>query len=339
MSRSGVLSIHVWQSALCALSLSLPGIVSGVQIQAQPADVTIAYTSLSPQYAPVWIAREAGLFKKYGVNAQLIYMRGGVMATQALVSGEVHFINAGGGGVIDGALGGADIFIVASPMNQEPQVLVARKEIKDVAQLKGKRLAVNSVSGPAILSLKMILAAANLDPERDVSYLATGPSANRLAALQSGQVDATTLAPPFTLAARKAGYTFFEKLPGTKEAELPNAALSTSRKFFEAEPLTAEMVVKSVIEGIHFYKTEKAKAVAVLKKYMKLDSAEELQETYAFYVKLFAEKPYPTAKGIQTLLDWSRRADARKASPAQFIQMRIIEKLDKQGFIDGLYQR
>jgi ABC-type nitrate/sulfonate/bicarbonate transport system substrate-binding protein len=124
-----------------------------------------------------------------------------------------------------------------------------------------------------------------------------------------------------------------------KEAELPNAALITSRKFFEAEPMAAEMVVKSVIEGIHFYKTEKIKTPAILKKYMKLENVEELQETYNFYVKLLAEKPYPTAKGIQTILDWSKRADARKANPAQFIQTRVVEKLDKQGFIDGLYKK
>jgi ABC-type nitrate/sulfonate/bicarbonate transport system substrate-binding protein len=324
---------------LLILFFSSHGVVFAVETQLPLANVTIAYTSISPQYAPVWIAKEAGFFKRNGINAQLVYMRGGIVATQALVSNDVNFINAGGGGVVDAVLGGADIFIVASPINQEPQVLVAKKEIKEIAQLKGKKLAVNSLAGPSILSLKMILAASGLDPDRDVSYLATGPSASRFGALQLGQVDATTLTPPFTSAARRAGYTFFESIPGMKEAELPNAALITSRKFFEAEPLAAEMVIKSVIEGIHFYKTEKIKTPAILKKYMKLENAEELQETYNFYVKLLAEKPYPTAKGIQTILEWSKRADARKANPAQFIQTRVVEKLDKEGFIDGLYKK
>jgi ABC-type nitrate/sulfonate/bicarbonate transport system substrate-binding protein len=309
------------------------------QSAGQLANVTIAYTSVSPQYAPVWIAKEAGFFRRNGVNAQLVYMRGGVLATQALVSNDVNFINAGGGAVVDVVLGGADIFMIASPINQEPQVLVAKKEIKDIRQLRGKRLAVNSLAGPAMLSLKMILGASGLDPERDVTYLATGPSASRYGALQLGHVEAATLAPPFTFAARKAGYTFFEDLPAMKQAELPNAALATSRKFFDAEPLTTEMVVKSVIEGIHFYKTEKRKTPPILKQYMKMADGEELEETYNFYVKLFAEKPYPSARGIQTILDWSKRADARKASPVQFMQTRFIEKLDKQGFIDGLYRR
>jgi ABC-type nitrate/sulfonate/bicarbonate transport system substrate-binding protein len=167
------------------------GVVSAAQIQAQLANVTIAYTSISPQYAPVWIAKEAGLF-----------------ATQALVSNDVNFISAGGGGVVDAVLGGAEIFIVASPINQEPQVLVAKKEIKEIVQLKGKRLAVNSLAGPSMLSLKMILAASGLDPDRDVSYLATGPSASRYGALQLGQVDATTLTPPFISGAQSGLHVF-----------------------------------------------------------------------------------------------------------------------------------
>jgi NitT/TauT family transport system substrate-binding protein len=326
----------------CRLALAVFFLAAHAALAAQGgqlANVTIAYTSISPQYAPVWIAKEAGFFRKNGVNAQLVYMRGGVIATQALVSDDVNFINAGGGGVVDAVLGGADIFMIASPINQEPQVLVAKKEIKDIRQLRGKRLAVNSLAGPAMLSLKMILAASGLDPERDVTYLATGPSANRYGALQLGQVEATTLAPPFTFSARKAGYTFFEDLPATKQAELPNAALATSRRFADAEPWATEMVVKSVIEGIHFYKTEKRKTVAILKQYMKMQDGEELDETYSFYVKLFAEKPYPTGKGIQTILDWSKRADARKAAPMQFMQTKFIENLDKHGFIDALYKK
>ena len=322
--------------ALCVLCWLCRGAVFAAQ--ERPANVTIAYTSISPQYAPVWIVKEAGFFKKNGVNAQLVYMRGGVVATQALVSNDVSFINAGGGGVVDAVLGGANIVMVACPIAQEPQVLVTKREIKDLSQLKGKKFAVNSLAGPAMLSLKIMLAAAGLDTERDVSYLAVGPSSSRFGALQLGQVDATTLAPPFTFAARKAGYTFFEDLPGMKESELPNAALASTRKFSEAEPLVTEMVIKSVIEGIHFYKTEKVKTPAILKKYMKLENSDELQEAYQFYVKLLAEKPYPSARGIQTILDWSKRGDARKAKRAQFIQSKFVEKLDKQGFIDGLYR-
>ena len=71
----------------------------------------------------------------------------------------------------------------------------------------------------------------------------------------------------------------------------------TSRKVFDGQPVVTELVVKSVIEGIHFYKTEKAKTTAILKKYMKLENADEMEETYNYYVKLIAEKPYPYGEG------------------------------------------
>jgi NitT/TauT family transport system substrate-binding protein len=299
LARGGKKSFCV---VLVSLSLVIVRSATAANAPAQLATISIAYTSISPQYSPVWIAKDAGIFKKNGVNVELVYMRGGVLATQALVSGDVQFINAGGGGVVDAVLGGADIFIIASPINQEPQVLVTRRDIKEVAQLKGKKIAVNSLAGPSILSLKMILAALGLDPDKDVGFLATGPSASRFAALSSGMVDATSLAPPFTLAARKAGYNFFDNVPGLKEAELPNAAMVTSRKVFDGQPVVTEWVVKSVIEGIHFYKTEKAKTTAILKKYMKLENADEMEETYNYYVKLIAEKPYPTAKGSRRSL-------------------------------------
>jgi NitT/TauT family transport system substrate-binding protein len=266
-------------------------------------------------------------------------MRGGVLATQALLSNDVHFINAGGGGLVEAVLAGAEIYMIAAPISQDPQVLVAKREIKEVAQLKGKKIAVNSLAGPALLTVKMVLQAAGLDPERDVGYLAIGPNASRYNALQLGQVDATPLTPPQTLAARRAGFTFFDNVEGLKDAEMPNAALITSRKSLESEPAVAEAVVKSIVEGIHFYKTEKVKTSAILKKYMKIDGAEDLQESYSFYVKPLNEKPYPSIKGIQTFLDWSKRAEARKAKPAQFINSTIVEKLDKQGFIDGLYRK
>jgi len=118
---------------LVALSLVFGRSATAANAPGQLTTISIAYTSISPQYSPIWIAKDAGIFRKNGINAELVYMRGGVLATQALVSGDVQFINAGGGGVVDAVLGGADIFIIASPINQEPQVLVTHSS-------KGKKL-------------------------------------------------------------------------------------------------------------------------------------------------------------------------------------------------------
>src|SRR5262249_48350674 len=116
--RTRVVSKYASAAYLLTLLALSSGPVSAAQMQAQPFSITIAYTSISPQYSPVWIAKEAGFFKNNGINAQLVYMRGGIIATQALVSNDVNFISAGGGGVVDAVLGGAEICIVASPINQ-----------------------------------------------------------------------------------------------------------------------------------------------------------------------------------------------------------------------------
>ena len=100
-----VASKRVFWKAFFSLSLLVIRPANAATSIAQQTTLSIAYTSTSPQYSPVWIAKEAGLFKKNGLNVQLVYMRGGVLATQALVSGDVQFINAGGGGVVDAVLG------------------------------------------------------------------------------------------------------------------------------------------------------------------------------------------------------------------------------------------
>ena len=97
-------------------------------------------------YAPLWIAKERGFFDGHGINAELVLLRGGVLAIQALVGAEVSFIYAGGAPAVDAALGGADVVMLANPITDAGQSLVTRKEIKSLKELKGKTIAVNSLA-------------------------------------------------------------------------------------------------------------------------------------------------------------------------------------------------
>ena len=196
------------QLFLLGLSLVMFQPAKAAEISVQSRKVVMAYTSISPQYAPGWIAKETKIFDKNGINAELVYVRGGVEATQALVGGDVGFINAGVGAVVDATLAGADLMVLASPSVRAETILVAKKDITSPADLKGKKVAVGSLAGPAMLALKMILKMYGLNPDRDVNFIVTGPTAPRYAALNSGVVDATLLTPPFTLYARKRDIAF-----------------------------------------------------------------------------------------------------------------------------------
>jgi ABC-type nitrate/sulfonate/bicarbonate transport system substrate-binding protein len=305
------------------------------EVDAQSRRVVIAYTSISPSYAPAWIAKEMKIFDKNGISADVVYARGGVLATQALVGGDVNFIAAGVGAAVDATLAGADLVVVASPSIGSETILVARKGIASPGDLKGKKVAVGSLAGPALLTLKIILKSVGLNSE-DVTYIVTGPTAPRYAALNSGVVDATLLTPPFTLYAKKAGYTLFDNIAAMKEIEFANASIITTKKFAQQEPPVVAAVTKSIIEALHVYKTNAAETLPILKKYLKIQNADELQYTYKFYD--LVAKPYPSIKSVKLFLAWSKYPKAKTADPKQFVDPGYVEKLDRQGFIDSLYK-
>ena len=305
------------------------------ETKAQSRKVAIAYTSLSPSYSPAWIAKEMKIFSKNGINADVVYMRGAVIATQALVSGNVDFIAAGVGAAVDATLAGADLVVLASPSIGSETILVARKGIASPAELKGKKVAVGSLAGPALLTLKIILKSVGVNSD-DVNYIVTGPTASRYAALNSGAVDATLLSPPFTLYAKKAGYTLYENIAAMKEIEFANASIITTRKFAQQEPAAVTAVIKSIVEALQIYRTNSATTLPILRAYLKIQNDEELQYTYKFYN--LVEKPYPSIKSVKLFLDWSKYPKAKSADPRQFVDPNYVGKLDRQGFIDALYK-
>lgn len=300
---------------------------------AQNNKVIIGYANFSPTYASVWVAKEIGFFEKQNLNADIIFIRGGAMGTQGLVSRSFDFIVAGGVAAVEGALSGAEIVIVAVPSNRMDQVLVARKEIAQPVQLKGKRIAVNNLVGSAILAIKIMVQAVGLNPEKDVTYVTSGDPATRLAALQSGLVEATGLSPPFTLTAKRAGFNVFDSIPALENLEYPSASLIVRQETVRRDPLLIDKVTRSIIEAVHFFKTRKSESKRILQKYLRLQNPEELEEAYVLLSARFIDKPYPTTQGVKTILDWSRHPKAKTADPAQFIAPQFVEKLDREGFI------
>ena len=319
-----------WFSAVVLLVVSLLFFAGA---NGQTNKVVIGYANFSPTYASVWVAKEMGFFEKHNLNADIIFIRGGAMGTQALVSRSFDFIVAGGVAAVEGALSGAEIVIVAVPSNRMDQVLVARKEISQPIQLKGKKIAVNSLVGSAILAIKIMVQAVGLNPDKDVTYVTSGDPATRLAALQSGLVEATGLSPPFTLTAKRSGFNVFDSIPALDNLEYPSASLIVRQESVRKDPLLIDKVTRSIIEAVHFFKTRKPESKRILQKYLRLQNPDELEEAYVLLSARFIDKPYPTAQSVKTILDWSRHPKAKTADPAHFIAPQFVEKLDKEGFI------
>src|ERR1041384_3319253 len=221
---------QVWINIAALFVLSLIIIAPAT---AQPLrKLNIAYTATSPYQAPVIIAREAGFFKKHGLDVSLILTPGGSLGFQAMMGGDVAMVLADGSAAITSNIAGADVVIIASLLNTFPYSLITLPEIKKVDQLTGGKVAISRFGSATDVSVKMALARVGLNPEKDVTILQIGTQTARFAALQSKNVQATIITPPFTLTARKMGYN---TLIDRSELNIPYqlTALVSSRAYIK----------------------------------------------------------------------------------------------------------
>jgi len=308
---------------------------------AQLRKINIAYTATSPYQAVLIVAKEAGLFKKYNLDPTLVFTTGGSLGIQAMIGGDVAMTLSDGSSSVVSRLAGVDIVVIASLLNTFPYSLISLPEIKKVDQLRGGKIAVSRFGSATDLSVKMALARVGLNAEKDVTLLQIGVQTARYAALQSKNVQATIITPPFTLTARKAG---FQTLLDMAELNIPFqlTGLLALRPYLKSNPDVVLSVIRTLSEGIHFYKREKEATIKILAKYLKIDDREALEETHReIAVKSMPEKPYPTLAGIHTILDEFalRNPKAKGAKAEDFVDSSFVKKVDDEGLFDRLYKK
>lgn len=331
--------IHKHAAILVALFTIFHGWGSFADTQLRK--LNIAYTATSPYQAVLIVAKEVGLFKKYNLDPTLVFTTGGSLGIQAMIGGDVAMTLSDGSSSVGSKLAGVDIVVIASLLNTFPYSLISLPEIKKVEQLKGGKIAVSRFGSATDLSVKMALARVGLNAEKDVTLLQIGVQTARYAALQSKNVQATIITPPFTLTARKAG---FQTLIDMSELNIPFqlTGMLALRPYLKSNPDMVLAVIRTLAEAIHFYKREKEATIKILGKYLKTEDREALEETHReIAVKSMPEKPYPTLAGIKTILDETalRNPKAKGAKPEDFVDMSFVKKLDDEGFFDRLYKR
>ena len=329
-----LLRIRPFLTSLLLLTLAVPA-------AAQLRKLNIAYTATSPYQAALIIAKEAGIFKKHGLDPQLILTPGGSLGFQAMMGGDVAMVLADGSSAVTSNLAGADVVIIASFLNTFPYSLISIPEVKKVDQLVGGKVAISRFGSATDVSVRMSLAKVGLNPDKDVTILQIGTQTTRFAALQSKQVQATIITPPFTLTARKQGYN---TLVDMAQLNIPFAltALLTRRSYIKAQRETVAEVVAALSDAVHFYKREKEPVLKILSKYLDTNDREALEETYReIALKTMPEKPYPTLPGIQTILDELalKNPKAKAARPEDFVDMSFVKKLDDDGYFARLYKK
>jgi NitT/TauT family transport system substrate-binding protein len=320
----------------CGFAAALPAAVSRPQLR-------VAYSSISANTLPLWIAHDQRLFAKQGVDVEPVYVAGEPMLTQALVGGDVVVAQQGAVGAIRSSLAGLDLTIFFGAMNTFVYSLVVRPEITRMEDLRGKKVGVGGgFGGPPAFATQWVLMRYGLQPNRDVSLLIIrgGAQPERLAALQAGTIDAILLSAPATLMARKAGMRILVNL-ASLQAEYPQTVFTTTRSFIRKQPQAATAITKALVEGIAVAKTKKDKAAQTLSKWLKTTDPSIVDEIYREIVEQgLSTKPYPTVKGIQLLLNQLAAENPRAATakPEDFIDASLVQTLDGSGYIDALYR-
>jgi NitT/TauT family transport system substrate-binding protein len=315
-------------------------------VSASPAEtpfekVTIAYSSISGNMAPLWITHERGFFRKYGLDAQLVFIESGTTTVQSLISKDVTFAQMAGAGVIQSRLRGSDVVMIAGVINTLTFKFYVDKSIKQPDQLKGKILAVTRYGSSTDFALRYALERYGLKPDKDVTILQAGNMPAILASLESGKVQGAMLSAPFTLRAKNMGFPMMADLQ-MLGLEYQHTGLATTQALIKSRPDLVRNVMKAYVEGIHFYKTQRAESLAVLAKYLKNTDADVLTEVYEDVgLNLTAEKPHPTLRGIGIMLRELAATNPKTsaARPEDFVDLTFIKELDGSGFIDRLYKK
>ena len=302
--------------------------------------VTIVYGGISAGHAPLWVAYEAGLFRKHGLDVQIVFVEGGSSAVQTLISGDVAFAQMAGAAPLQSNLKSSDVVMIAGLLNTMPFQFIVAKNIKRPEQLKGKAVAVSRFGSGSDFAIRYALERYGLVPEKDVAILEIGSQPARFAALEKGEVQGVMVQVPFTLMAKKMGFNILADLR-MLGLEYQHTALATTRAKIKSRPDLVRNVIKAYVEGIHYYKTHRREGLAALRKYLKTDDIEALTETYeAVGLSLLPETPYPTLKGIDVMLRElaGKEPKAQTARPEQFVDLTFVKELDSSGFIDRLYK-
>jgi NitT/TauT family transport system substrate-binding protein len=300
--------------------------------------IKIGYPAVSYNQIHIWVAQEAGLFKKYGLDTELVFFRGGQLATQALVAGDPPIVNIGT--VVQANLQGHDVVLIAASENAYAYSVVALPSITRIEQLKGKRLGVSGFGSASHNAALIFLRKFNLEPNKDVMIVVAGATTERLTGMAAGSIDGTLLTPTEVVTAKKRGYGEIYDLLDLG-VEVQGNGLATTRSYIKANRPTVKAALKGYVESIHYIHHNAEGTKAIVAKYLRGADPDVLRAAHQAFVKIVPKKPYPTLKGIQFLLDQvaNQMPQAKKAKPEQFIDLSLLNELEKEGFFTELAKR
>jgi len=332
MDRSGK------EPFIFALILGLQLSMAATVVAQELKKVRFGYPSLGFRQGHIWVAKDEGFFKKYGLDVEPIFLRGGQMAIQALASGDPPLMSIGQ--VVQASLAGHDLVLIGGVEIYYDSTVFARPEITRLEQLKGKRIGISGYGAATHFAAIILANHLKLDPDKDWQLIPGGPDAERIAAMSANKIDAGVFNSSTLPIAKRMGLVELVRIPDLK-VEVQGNGMATTRAYIKSNRDVVKSALKGYIEGIHSIFYNKAGALKVFGKYMRTNDAEVLEASYQAYVTTTPKKPYPTLKGLQFLLDRlaPQMPQAKTAKPEQFVDLSFLQELEKEGFFNEMAKR
>lgn len=304
------------------------------------AKTYVAYISDSTNSSVIyWIAKEAGIFKKHGLDLDTIFINGSVRGIQSLLAGDLGYSGAVGTAAINAKLAGGDIAIIQSQMNTLPYYVIGNPSIKSPEELKGRAASVHIPGTSADFALRLALMRVGV-PYKDIKAITVGGAPARIAAVLTGQTDFTVVTDGEKIQGEKAGLKVIIDMAKLKVPFQFNCMV-TMRKRIRENPDEVRRVVWSMAEAIYFFKTHKEDSLKIMERYTRGVNRYVLEGAYTANRELLVDDTYPTVEGLKNTLEVQALTDARvaKVKAEDFVDLRFVDELRKTGFVDKLYGR
>jgi NitT/TauT family transport system substrate-binding protein len=255
----------------------------------------------------------------------------------AMLGGSAPIIQAGASAAIAATGAGSDVVIIAATGRVSPFRLMARPEIKQSSDLKGKRAGITTFGSTSDQVVRIGLKHFGLEPNKDVAILTFGAQPEAFAALQNGAVQIAALSYPLYPTAAKLGMRELVKFADLGFEDV-NGTVITTRSFIAQQRDVATRFMRAFIRGMHRYRNDKEYSKRVLGKYGKITDDELLEGTWQDYAPTLEKIPRPSMKAIQFMIESQFKDKTPLPKPERFVDNSIVDQLERNGFIDSVYK-
>ena len=304
----------------------------------KPVNIRIGTCAITGGFVHLYSGQDYGIFEKYGLKTESIFIRGSGPALAALASDELQFIFCAADGTIPGMATGIDVKLVASPLVKLPYVLIGRKEIRRGEDLKGKAIGIARAGDLSDKLTRAVIKKFGLTPDMVSIRPIGGSQGERYQAMAANIVQAVTVTPPLDTRAKNAGFNIVYRLI---DLDLPfiYSTLHTSHKMLRERPELVQRAVAAFAEAVHFVEKNPDKAKASIAKAMNLKDEEALQSSYNVYAKEIVDRTMLVpAKSVAEAVEGARESGTTiRRKPEEIYDNSFVNNLEKSGFLKELW--